>query len=230
MAGARILVVDDEPQIRRALSRTLEANGFDVRAVETGEEALTSLRWRPDVILLDLMLPDLDGLEVARRIREQANTPILVLSARGEEPRKVLALDQGVDDYITKPFGTEELLARIRVALRHTAGGPTAPILEFGDLRIDFERRTVTHGGEDVHLTPTEYEVLKFLAQHAGKVLTHRMILQHVWGADRIEETQYLHVFMSHLRRKLEPQPARPKYILTEPGVGYRFRPPLENP
>jgi two-component system KDP operon response regulator KdpE len=230
MAGARILVVDDEPQIRRALSRTLEANGFDVRAVETGEEALTSLRWRPDVILLDLMLPDLDGLEVARRIREQANTPILVLSARGEEPRKVLALDQGVDDYITKPFGTEELLARIRVALRHAAGGPTAPILEFGDLRIDFERRTVTRGGEDVHLTPTEYEVLKFLAQHAGKVLTHRMLLQHVWGADRIEETQYLHVLMSHLRRKLEPQPARPKYILTEPGVGYRFRPPLENP
>lgn len=230
MAGARILVVDDEPQIRRALSRTLEANGFDVRAVETGEEALTSLRWRPDVILLDLMLPDLDGLEVARRIREQANTPILVLSARGEEPRKVLALDQGVDDYITKPFGTEELLARIRVALRHAAGGPTAPILEFGDLRIDFERRTVTRGGEDVHLTPTEYEVLKFLAQNAGKVLTHRMLLQHVWGADRIEETQYLHVFMSHLRRKLEPQPARPKYILTEPGVGYRFRPPLENP
>ncbi len=230
MAGARILVVDDEPQIRRALSRTLEANGFDVRAVETGEEALASLRWRPDVILLDLMLPDLDGLEVARRIREQANTPILVLSARGEEPRKVLALDQGVDDYITKPFGTEELLARIRVALRHAAGGPTAPILEFGDLRIDFERRTVTRGGEDVHLTPTEYEVLKFLAQHAGKVLTHRMLLQHVWGADRIEETQYLHVLMSHLRRKLEPQPARPKYILTEPGVGYRFRPPLENP
>lgn len=230
MAGARILVVDDEPQIRRALSRTLEANGFDVRAVGTGEEALTSLQWRPDVILLDLMLPDLDGLEVARRIREQANTPILVLSARGEEPRKVLALDQGVDDYITKPFGTEELLARIRVALRHAAGGPTAPILEFGDLRIDFERRTVTRGGEDVHLTPTEYEVLKFLAQHAGKVLTHRMLLQHVWGADRIEETQYLHVFMSHLRRKLEPQPARPKYILTEPGVGYRFRPPLENP
>jgi two-component system KDP operon response regulator KdpE len=230
MAGARILVVDDEPQIRRALSRTLEANGFDVRAVETGEEALTSLQWRPDVILLDLMLPDLDGLEVARRIREQANTPILVLSARGEEPRKVLALDQGVDDYITKPFGTEELLARIRVALRHAAGGPTAPILEFGDLRIDFERRTVTRGGEEVHLTPTEYEVLKFLAQHAGKVLTHRMLLQHVWGADRIEETQYLHVFMSHLRRKLEPQPARPKYILTEPGVGYRFRPPLEHP
>jgi len=230
MAGARILVVDDEPQIRRALSRTLEANGFEVRAVETGEEALTSLQWRPDVILLDLMLPDLDGLEVARRIREQANTPILVLSARGEEPQKVLALDQGADDYITKPFGTEELLARIRVALRHAAGGPTAPILEFGDLRIDFERRTVTRGGEEVHLTPTEYEVLKFLAQHAGKVLTHRMLLQHVWGADRIEETQYLHVFMSHLRRKLEPQPARPKYILTEPGVGYRFRPPLENP
>lgn len=227
MTGARILVVDDEPQIRRALSRTLEANGFDVRAVATGEEALASLRWRPDVILLDLMLPDLDGLEVARRIREQATMPILVLSARGEEPQKVLALDQGADDYITKPFGTDELLARIRVALRHAAGQPTTPVMEVGDLRIDLERRMVSRGGEEVHLTPTEYDVLKYLAQHAGKVMTHRMLLQHVWGPEHIEETQYLHVFMSQLRRKIEPHPARPQYILTEPGVGYRFRPPI---
>ena len=226
MTGARILVVDDEPQIRRALTRTLEANDFDVRAVGSGEEALLALRWRPDVILLDLMLPDLDGLEVARRVREQAATPILVLSARGEEPRKVLALDQGADDYITKPFGTDELLARIRVALRHAAGQPTDPVIEAGDLRIDLERRLVTRGGTEVHLTPTEYEVLKYLARHAGKVVTHRMLLQRVWGPEHIEETQYLHVLMSQLRRKIEPQPARPEYILTEPGVGYRFRPP----
>ncbi|MGQ0548467.1 MAG: response regulator [Armatimonadota bacterium] len=226
MAGARILVVDDEPQIRRALTRTLEANDFDVRTVGTGEEALLALRWRPDVILLDLMLPDLDGLEVARLVREQVATPILVLSARGEEPQKVLALDQGADDYITKPFGTDELLARIRVALRHAAGQPTDPVIEAGDLRIDLERRLVARGGEEVHLTPTEYEVLKYLARHAGKVITHRMLLQHVWGPEHIEETQYLHVLISQLRRKIEPQPARPQYILTEPGVGYRFRPP----
>ena len=226
MSGARILVVDDEPQIRRALIRTLEANGFDVRAVGTGEEALASLQWRPEVILLDLMLPDLDGLEVARRIREQAGMPILVLSARGEESRKVAALDQGADDYITKPFGTEELLARLRVALRHAAGQPTAPVIEVGELRIDLERRVVARGGNEVHLTPTEYEVLKLLAQHAGKMITHRMLLQQVWGAEHVDETQYLHVLISQLRRKIEPQPARPQYILTEPGVGYRFRAP----
>ncbi len=226
MTGARILVVDDEPQIRRALTRTLEANGFAVRAVGTGEEALTSLRWRPEAILLDLMLPDLDGLEVARRIREQAAMPILVLSARGEESQKVLALNQGADDYITKPFGTEELLARIRVALRHAAGQSAAPVIEVGDLRIDLERRIVTRGGEEVHLTPTEYEVLKYLARNAGKVITHRLLLQHAWGPQHVEETQYLHVLVSQLRRKIEPQPARPQYILTEPGVGYRFRPP----
>ncbi len=226
MSGARILVVDDEPQIRRALIRTLEANGFDVRAVGTGEEALASLKWRPEVVLLDLMLPDLDGLEVARRIREQAPMPILVLSARGEESRKVAALDQGADDYITKPFGTEELLARLRVALRHAAGQPTAPVIEVGELRIDLERRVVARGGADVHLTPTEYEVLKLLSRHAGKVLTHRMLLQQVWGPEHIDETQYLHVLISQLRRKIEPQPARPQYILTEPGVGYRFRAP----
>ena len=227
MTGARILVVDDEVQIRRALTRTLEANGFDVRAVGTGEEALTALRWRPDVILLDLMLPDLDGLEVARRIREQATMPILVLSARGEEPQKVLALDQGVDDYITKPFGTDELLARIRVALRHAAGQPAEPVIETGDLRIDLERRIVTRGGTEVHLTPTEYEVLKYLARHAGKVITQRLLLQHVWGPEHVEETQYLHVVISQLRHKIEPHPARPQYILTEPGVGYRFRSPV---
>ncbi len=225
MTGARILVVDDEPQIRRALARTLEAHDFDVRTVGTGEEALGALKWRPDVILLDLMLPDLDGLEVARRIREQGPTPILILSVRGDEAQKVLALDQGADDYITKPFGTAELLARIRVALRHATGQSSAPVIEAGELRIDLERRVVTRGGAEAHLTPTEYEVLKYLASHAGKIITHRMLLQHVWGPEHVEETQYLHVAISQLRRKIEPQPARPQFILTEPGVGYRFRP-----
>lgn len=224
--GARILVVDDEPQMRRVLARTLGANGFEVRAVATGEEALAALRWHPDLILLDLMLPDLDGLDVAKRIREQDGAPILVLSARGEERQKVAALDLGADDYITKPFGAEELLARIRVALRHAAQ-TSAPIIEAGDLRIDLERRLVSRGGQEVHLTPTEYEVLKYLAGHAGKVITHRTLLQEVWGPEHIEETQYLHVLISQLRRKIEPQVARPQYILTEPGVGYRFRPPI---
>ena len=230
MSGARVLAIDDEPQIRRALRRTLEAQEYDVRAVGSGAEGLGALGWRPDVILLDLMLPDIDGLELAHRIREQSAVPIIVLSARGEDAQKVRALDQGCDDYITKPFSTDELLARIRVALRHAAGQSTAPVIEVMDLRIDFERRQVTHAGREVHLTPTEYEVLKFLLRHAGRVVTHRMLLQEVWGAEHVEETQYLHVFMSQLRRKLEPQPARPRYILTDPGVGYRFRAPRESP
>ena len=224
MSGARILAVDDEPQIRRALRRALEGHGYEVRTVGSGDEALRTLSWRPDAILLDLMLPDLDGLDVARRIREQSTVPIIVISVRGEEERKVQALDAGCDDYITKPFGMDELLARIRVALRHVAGQKVAPIVQTDDLRIDFERRIVTRSGDEIHLTPTEYEVLKYLVQHAGKVVTHRMLLQQVWGAEHLGETQYLHVFMSQLRRKLEPQPARPHYILTEPGVGYRFR------
>ncbi|HEY3247842.1 MAG TPA: response regulator transcription factor [bacterium] len=228
MPGARVLVVDDEPQIRRALSRTLEANGFDVRAVATGEDALASVGWHPDVVLLDLMLPDLDGLEVARRLREQVATPILVLSAREEERQKVAALDQGADDYITKPFGAEELLARIRVALRRTAGQGAEAVIDVGELHIDFERRLVIRGDEELHLTPSEYAVLKYMAQHAGRVITHRMLLQHIWGPERLDETQYLYVLVSQLRRKIEPEPARPAYILTEPGVGYRFRPPAD--
>ncbi len=227
MSGARILAVDDEPQIRRALRRTLEGHGYEVRTAGTGDEALRALPWRPDVVLLDLMLPDLDGLAVARRVREQSTVPIIVISVRGEEDRKVQALDMGCDDYITKPFGMDELLARIRVALRHAAGQTVAPVVQANDLRIDFERRLVTRGGDEIHLTPTEYDVLKYLVQHAGKVVTHRMLLQQVWGAEHLDETQYLHVFMSQLRRKLEPHPARPQYILTEPGVGYRFRSPV---
>ncbi|MGH2347959.1 MAG: response regulator, partial [bacterium] len=222
----RILVVDDEPQIRGALRRTLEAHGYEVRTAATGEEALATLRWRPDVVLLDLMLPDIDGLDVSRRLRAQSAVPILVLSARGEEHMKVRALDEGADDYITKPFGTDELLARIRTALRHT-GGQALPVVEIGDLTVDLNRRAIVRAGQPVHLTPTEYEVLKFLLRHAGKVVTHRMLLQNVWGPEHVEETQYLHVFMRQLRRKLEADPSRPQYILTEPGVGYRLRPPV---
>ena len=224
MSGARILAIDDEPQIRRALRRTLESQAYEVRAAATGEDGLSGLSWHPDVVLLDLMLPDIDGLDLARRIRAHSSVPIIVLSARGEDDQKVRALDAGCDDYITKPFSTDELLARIRVALRHAAGQSTAPVVAIDELRIDFERRQLTQAGREVHLTPKEYDVLKFLVQHAGKLVTHRMMLQEVWGPDHIEETQYLHVFMSQLRRKLEPQPARPRYILTEPGVGYRFR------
>lgn len=224
MNGARILVVDDEPQIRRALRHTLEAHGYDVRAVGTGREAFTSLGWGPDVVLLDLMLPDVDGVKVVQQIREHSRVPILMLSVRGEEQMKVQALDHGADDYITKPFGTEELLARIRVALRHAAGQAVDSIVEVDDLRIDFDRRRVTRSAEEVHLTPKEYEVLKLLVQNAGKVVTHRMLLQQVWGSEYGQETQYLHVFMSQLRRKLEPSTDRPRYILTDAGVGYRFR------
>jgi len=224
MSGARILAIDDEPQIRRALRRTLESQAYEVRTVASGQDGLSALTWRPDVVLLDLMLPDVDGLDLAHSIRAQSSVPIIVLSARGEDEQKVRALDEGCDDYITKPFSTDELLARIRVALRHAAGQSTAPVVAIDELRIDFERRQLTQAGREVHLTPKEYDVLKFLVQHAGKLVTHRMMLQEVWGPDHIEETQYLHVFMSQLRRKLEPQPARPRYILTEPGVGYRFR------
>jgi two-component system KDP operon response regulator KdpE len=226
VTGARILAIDDEPQIRRALRRTLESQAYDVRTAGTGEDGLAALAWHPDIVLLDLMLPDMDGLEIARRIRAQSNVPIIVLSARGDDEQKVHALDAGCDDYITKPFSTDEMLARIRVALRHAAGTGMVPVVEIEDLRIDLDRRQVARAGREVHLTPTEYDVLKFLVQHAGKLVTHRMLLQEVWGPEHIEETQYLHVFMSQLRRKLEPQGGGPRYILTEPGVGYRFRAP----
>ncbi len=227
MKGARILVVDDESLVRQVLKRALQAHGYDVRTVANGEGALASLQWGPDVVLLDLMLPDIDGLDVVRRIREQSKVPVVILSARGEEQQKVLALDRGADDYVTKPVGTGELLARVRVALRHTAGQTVGAVVEVGDLRIDFDRRKITRGGQEVHLTPTEYKVLRFLVQRSGEVITHRMMLREAWGPQYEDETQYLHVFMYQLRRKLEPHPDRPRYILTEPGVGYRFWPPV---
>lgn len=226
MIGSRILVVDDEPQIRRALRAGLHANGFDVEVAADGESALDmSALHPPDAVILDLGLPGIDGTEVIRRLREWSTVPIIVLSVRGSERDKVLALDAGADDYLTKPFGMEELLARIRVALRHaTSRASVEPVLEFGDLRVDLARRVVTRAGLEIHLTPTEYDLLRELALNAGRVLTHHMLLSRIWGPASSDEVGYLRVYVNQLRRKIEPDPARPRYIITEPGVGYRFR------
>jgi len=225
MTGARVLVVDDEPQILRSLRAILAGHGYDVVTAAAGEPALEEVARRmPDVVLLDLMLPGIDGLEVCRRLRERSAVPVIVLSAHGEETMKVQALDLGADDYLTKPFGAAELLARLRVALRHATGGRTAPAFELEDLRVDFERRRVTLEGREVALTPKEFDVLKFLVGNAGRVLTHTMILRAVWGPEYATETQYLRNIVLSLRRKLEADPARPAFILTEPGVGYRLR------
>ncbi|MDQ3700749.1 MAG: response regulator transcription factor [Chloroflexota bacterium] len=225
--GAQILVVDDDVQILRALQTNLTAHGYRVRAVETGEQALEAFeRQHPDVVILDLGLPGIDGLEVIRRVREHSQTPIVILSAREAEREKVQALDLGADDYLTKPFGAAELLARLRVALRHVAHPATgaAPVFRAGELEVDIEHRRVTVRGQEVHLRPTEYELLKALIAHPDKVLTHRWLLQHVWGPQYGDEGHYLHVYVAGLRKKLELDSQRPRYILTEPGVGYRFR------
>jgi two-component system, OmpR family, KDP operon response regulator KdpE len=224
--SAEILIVDDEPQIRRALRVGLQANGFTVEVAATGEAALDALATRlPDVVILDLSLPDIDGVDLVRQIREWSTVPIIILSVRSAEREKVLALDTGADDYLTKPFGMEELLARIRVTLRHAAyKSREEPVLAFDDLVIDLARRVVTLRGQEVHLTPTEYALLRELAGNAGKVLTHQMLLTRVWGPASADATHYLHVYVNHLRQKIEPDPTRPRYVLTEPGVGYRFR------
>ncbi|MEO7912485.1 MAG: response regulator transcription factor [Roseiflexaceae bacterium] len=226
MSRVRILVVDDEPQIRRFLKTTLEVHGYDVALAEHGRAALEQITtWRPDVILLDLGLPEIDGLEVTRRVREWSDVPIIVLSVRDGEADKVTALNLGADDYLTKPFGAGELLARIQVALRHAAymRMPQEPVITAGDLRLNIALRQVARGAEEIHLTPTEYEILKILATHAGKVLTHNMLLQKVWGRGQEQDLAKLRVFMNQLRRKIEDDPAQPRYIVTEPGVGYRF-------
>jgi two-component system KDP operon response regulator KdpE len=223
-----VLLIEDEPQMRRFLRTALESN--DYRLVETGtaKEGLAQAAARnPDVILLDLGLPDRDGLEVARELREWSGTPIIVISARGQEADKVKALDLGADDYLTKPFGVEELLARIRVALRHAATPPGAvpePIFESGELRVDLPNRRVWRAGTEVHLTPTEYKLLVTLVRHAGKVLTHRMLLKEVWGPNYVNQAHYVRVYLAQLRQKIEADPARPRLLLTEPGVGYRLR------
>jgi two-component system KDP operon response regulator KdpE len=224
--GARILVVEDDPGILRALKTNLTRHGFEVETAETGGQALDSYSCRPpDLILLDLGLPDVDGTVVIQEVRARASTPIVVLSVRGAEHDKVAALDLGADDYLTKPFGVEELLARVRVALRHAAGvaSGTAPVFKTGDLEVDIERRRVRVGAEEVHLTPTEYDLLKTFVSQPDKVLTDRMLLRAVWGPEYGSEAHYLHVYVARLRRKIEKDPQRPRYLLTEPGVGYRL-------
>ncbi len=231
MSAPRILVVDDEPAIRRTLRANLVARGYDVTAVETGEEALASALARAyDLVILDLMLPGLSGLDVCRDLRGQSAVPILVLSARGEERAKVRALDLGADDYLTKPFGMDELLARVRALLRRPpvalgSADAESGTLRAGDLAVDLARRQAWRGAAPLDLTPREFDVLAYLVRHAGKVATHRVLLADVWGPDYSSETQYLRVFINRLRRKIEPDPSHPAYIVTEPGVGYRLLP-----
>jgi two-component system KDP operon response regulator KdpE len=223
--GARILVVDDEPPIRRWLKANLETRGYAVDTAETGEEGIVAFEnWRPDLLILDLLMPRMGGIDVVRKLRAVSTIPIIVLSAVGEEAQKVEALEIGADDYITKPFGMEELFARIRSLLRRAAGATSsAPIFLTGGLSVNFDRREVSLDGQPVRLTPTEYDLLKYMIQHAGKVLTHRMLLQEVWGQAYVDQAQYLRVFVGQLRRKIEKHPGRPRFILTDPGVGYRF-------
>ncbi len=222
--GMKVVVVDDEPQIRRLLKITLEGQHYVVHEAARGEEGLLLVaKVRPDLMILDLGLPDLDGVEVVRRLREWTQTPILILSVREGDQDKVGALDAGADDYLTKPFSTDELLARLRVALRHAQPAPDLPIFTSGALQVDLTRRLVTVHGEAVKLTPTEYALLRLMIQHAGRVLTHRQILKEVWGPAYIEETHYLRVYFAQLRQKLEANPALPQLLITEPGVGYRL-------
>jgi two-component system KDP operon response regulator KdpE len=224
----RILVIEDEPQMQKFLGLSLVSAGYRTLEATTGGEGLSLARTHnPDLILLDLGLPDGDGMDVTRELREFSVKPIIVISARGQEEDKVRALDVGADDYLTKPFGTNELMARIRVALRHASRSKeesTEPLLRNGEIEIDLDKRRVLTRGEEVHLTPNEYKLLAYLMKHAGKVLTHRQLLKEVWGAAYASQTHYLRVYMVNLRHKLEPDPARPRYLLTEPGVGYRLK------
>jgi two-component system KDP operon response regulator KdpE len=224
--GARILVVDDEPAIVRAVTTNLSGHGYRVESAASGEAALEQRQdFRPDAMLLDLGLPDMDGTEVIRQIRKDSDIPIIVLSVRGSEREKVAALDLGADDYLTKPFGVDELLARIRVALRHSArpGAGAEPVSRAGDIEVNLEQHRVSVRGEEVRLTPTEFELLKALIAHPGKLLTDRMLLHTVWGPEYGDEAHYLHVYIARLRRKIEPDPREPRYLVTEPGVGYRL-------
>lgn len=220
-----LLVVDDELQILRVMRASLPSRGYEVRTAPGGEEALDEIQKQmPDLIVLDLTMPGMQGLEVCRRVREFSDVPIIVLSAKGEERDKVAALDAGADDYVTKPFGMEELLARVRAVLRRqTLADAQVSVITVGDVTVDLDERRVRVGGNDVKLTPKEFEMLKYLVRNAGKVVTHRALLQAVWGAEASEQTEYLRVFVNQLRRKIEPDAHCPRYILTEPWVGYRF-------
>lgn len=225
----RILVVDDEPQITRVLRRSLTSHGYDVRVAADGLAALQTFGdWPPELVVTDLSMPGTDGLQLCRNLRAISQVPIIVLSVRGEEKTKVQALDAGADDYVTKPFGMDELLARIRAALRRAAAAKTeeaAPVLEVGDFRVDLENRSVAVKGSAVYLTPKEYDLMVYLVSHPGKVLTHRTLLTSIWGGESAEQTEYLRVFVGQLRKKIEPDTASPRYILTEPWIGYRFDP-----
>jgi two-component system, OmpR family, KDP operon response regulator KdpE len=223
--GQRVLVVDDENAIRRYLHAALTAQGFTVYEAANGTEALNAvLNNRPDIIILDLGLPDFDGIEVTRRLREWSQTPIIILSVREAENDKVAALDAGADDYLTKPFGTGELMARMRVVMRRLASKSDEPVLQVDSLKMDLSRRFVTVNEKEISLTPTEYDILRLLMQNAGKVLTHRQLLRQVWGTAYESEMHILRVNISNLRRKIEEDPARPHYLVTESGVGYRLR------
>ena len=219
-----VLVIDDEPQMRRLLRVTLEANGYAVIDAASGKDGVVqAAQCRPEVILLDLGLPDLDGVEVLKRIREWSRVPVIILSVRDRENDKIAALDAGADDFVTKPFGSGELLARLRTALRRGQPQPMEAIFRTGDLEVDLSARLVRKKGQEVKLTPTEYSLLRLLVIHAGKVLTHRQLLAEVWGPNAVEQTQYLRVHIAHLREKLEDDPARPQFLITEPAVGYRM-------
>ncbi|HQR32462.1 MAG TPA: response regulator transcription factor [Blastocatellia bacterium] len=222
----RILVVDDETQIARVLRRGLSARGYEVQTASDGEEALNVFsQWPADLVITDLSMPQMGGLELCRRLRKLSQVPIIVLSVKGEEKTKVEALDAGADDYITKPFGIDELLARVRAALRRAPTAVAREVMDIvlGDFHVDLEARSVSVRGEEVHLTPKEYELLVYLIRHDGKVLTHRILLGAIWGGDYTEQTEYLRVFIGQLRKKIEADPAKPRYILTEPWIGYRF-------
>ncbi len=224
----RILVVDDEPQITRVLRVGLNGRGFDVRTAADAESAIDTLAdWTPDLVVTDLTMPGMDGIELCRRIRKRSQVPIIVLSVKNDERTKVAALDEGADDYVTKPFSMDELLARIRAALRRVPApeGASEGVLEAGDFRIDFDARAVSVRGEAVRLTPKEFELLAYLVRHAGKVLTHRTLLTAIWGANYSEQVEYLRVFVGHIRRKIEVEPSSPRYLVTEPWTGYRFDP-----
>ena len=223
VAGTRILVVDDEPQILRALETNLRGAGYEVDTAATAEEARTAAAMRrPDAVILDLVLPDGNGIAVCRELRRWSTAPVIVLSVVGDQQEKVAALDAGADDYVTKPFGMEELLARLRAALRR-ATKSAEPRVRVGELEVDLEKRSVSFGGRAVSLTPNEFRLLSLLARNEGKLLTHRTILREVWGPAYGDESHYLHVYVSQLRRKIESDPTRPRYLLTEPGAGYRL-------
>src|SRR5689334_14945302 len=226
--SSRVLVVDDEPQITRVLKTVLSSQGYDVRTAPEGESALANFKeWSPELVITDLYMPHMDGVELCRRIREVSSVPIIVLSVKGEERTKVDALDSGADDYVTKPFGIDELMARVRAALRRSGGSATQEPSSFeaGDFRIDMDARRVHTQGREVRLTPKEFDLFVYMARHPNRVLTHAALLEAVWGQASQEQPEYLRVFMGQLRKKLEPDPSNPRYLVTEPWVGYRFNP-----